>query len=421
MPEFAWSDFRPMRQASALMLTLLAACGGGNGNAPVDANAPAARSFGIWRPTGTDTCTQEQHDAYSVIGPDGKKYPTWHPPTGPGGCSFGHEHGRDPRGSDLYDKVGDLAFGLANEALAITDPANPRDEDHMGHKVEWDNDIEVRFNGAAGALLSARCDVLAKLHQGTHSKDAFTNNVHEINYHLKCDEGSEMHITMLSAIGNPGEFRRSCDRSVTVQVGPATPANSPRGGGFRAVPDRACIDAFMLVADGQNSDVGRAIHETWETSNSVRMADGKEVAFFNPYFQTRNPSRHHDPSLVTSNYVGRPIDACYEVTPNGERARGGTCANATQNGSVQGIRFDDPRSPFRGDDHFMDLNANVIRNDGGSRIIYTNAYGRNGSREPFPGSVRQEIATMDNRLGDANGPLVGNNGPDGAAGTRAPN
>jgi hypothetical protein len=415
---------RPVRQrrfaALAPLPLVLAACGGGSaGTAPVDPSAPASRAFGIWRPSGPDTCTQEQHDAFVVTGPDGKRYPTWHPPTGPGGCSFGHEHGMDPRGSDLYRDVGDVPFGVANEALAVTDPANPRDEDHVGHKIEWANDVEVRFNGAAGALLSARCDVLGKLHMGTHSRDAFTNNVHEVVYHLKCDEGSELHVTMLTPIGNPGEFRRACDRDVVIQAGTATPANSPRGGGFRAIPDRACIDRFLLVPAGATSDARRALHETWETSNSIRSAEGRTIAFFNPYFQVRNPSRHHDVALT--NAVGRPMDTCYEATTDGRRARGGTCASATQDGTVTGIAYDDPRSPFKGDDHFMDLNSNLIRNADGPAVWYTDAYGRNGRREAFPGSVPQRIARMDNTLGDANGPLIGNTGPKGGQGTRAPN
>jgi len=41
----------------------------------------------------------------------------------------------------------------------------------------------VKFDlgdGVAGSVLEVRCDVLTKLHQGTHSKDAFTNNLHEL-------------------------------------------------------------------------------------------------------------------------------------------------------------------------------------------------------------------------------------------------
>ena len=91
-----------------------------------------------------------------MIGPDGKRYPTWHPPTvvdpatgGP--CTFGHEHGRDPAGSDLV-RVGADHFaapgtGLRGHAvrardrgarhLGRRDPATPtRQEDHVGYKVD---------------------------------------------------------------------------------------------------------------------------------------------------------------------------------------------------------------------------------------------------------------------------------------------
>ena len=96
-----------------------------------------AASYGIWTPGPRDDCTAEIHNKYSVVGPDGKLYPTWHPPIDPvTGCSFGHDHGRDPRGSALYAFVGPIPFGYANEQLDAYDPANPRHEDHFGHKIE---------------------------------------------------------------------------------------------------------------------------------------------------------------------------------------------------------------------------------------------------------------------------------------------
>ena len=50
-------------------------------------------------------------------------------------------------------------------------------------------------SAAADQLFEIRCDVLTKLHQGTHSKDAFTNNLHELAYHIRCTDGTELHIT----------------------------------------------------------------------------------------------------------------------------------------------------------------------------------------------------------------------------------
>ncbi len=192
---------------------------------------------------------------------------------------------------------------------------------------------------AADALFDVRCDVLTKLHQGTHSKDAFTNNLHELVYHIRCTDGTEMHITILSAIGTPGQFTRTCD-GVTVVVGPASPLNSPDGGGQRVIADRTCVDRDILVPAGQFSNFG-TLHESWQTSNSIRSENGHTLAHFNPYFNVSRPSRFYDPALT--GLVGRPIDVCYEVTPAGNAARGGSCARSTNNGTILGITFDDPQ------------------------------------------------------------------------------
>ena len=49
---------------------------GGGGSS----NGPTSQAMGQWTPATQDTCTKEFHDTFFVIGPDGKKYPTWHPP-----------------------------------------------------------------------------------------------------------------------------------------------------------------------------------------------------------------------------------------------------------------------------------------------------------------------------------------------------
>jgi hypothetical protein len=422
MPTHASRRSRAIRYdlTDTLLVLGLAAAGACSSDQMIDpANAPHSIAFGIWTPGPNDTCTKEQHDAYAVVGPDGKLYPTWHPPTGPGGCTFGHEHGRDPRGSKLYDETGGLPFGVANEALAVMDPVNPRNEDHFGHKVEWENDMELQFQGAGSAIFSGKCDVLTKFHQGTHSKDAFTNNLHELVYHIDCSDGTEMHITMLTAVGTPGEFVRSCDHSVHIQAGTPTPVNSPDGGGFRAIPDRTCVEQFLLVPPGQQSNFS-SLHETWETSNSVRRADGHTLAFFNPYFQVELPSRFHDPAIAPT--VGRPIDVCYETTADGRHASGGPCDESTDDGQTAGVTFDDPRSVFNGADHFADINSNQVDNEDGPEDWYTDAFGRQGKTEPFVGSIHQRIARQRTTVGViANGPTIGRNRNYSGAGVRAPN
>lgn len=376
-----------------------------------------SKAHGIWTPGPNDTCSKEAHDAYSVVGDDGKLYPTWHPPVDPTtGCSFGHEHGRDPRGSDLYLIVGDMPFAVANEALEVWDPANPRREDHVGHKIEWENDVPMRVGTPVGeAILQVTCDVMVKLHQGTHSKDAFTNNLHEMVYHIRCNDGSAAHLTFMAAIGTPGEFVRSCNHEQHVTVGVATPPNSPKGGGKRILPDAGCMQEFVIRHDGTQSDFGRGLHESWQTSSSITTATGRSLASFDPYFQVPFPSRFHDPSQ--SGLVGRPVDLCFLP---GDRALGGPCAQTIRDGGTAGMAYDDPRSAFNGVRRFVDLNGFRIDNRDGPTVWYTNPFGRGGRTEPFPGSVRQVIAKMSNSALRLSGPSIGRNRYYGGVQTHAP-
>ncbi|MCC6241783.1 MAG: hypothetical protein IT353_03035 [Gemmatimonadaceae bacterium] len=408
--------------ATASVLTLMACADESPVSVPpeVIAAAPAARAFGIWTPTGSDTCAPDVHNRYATVGPDGKKYPTWHPPVDPlTGCSFGHEHGRDPRGSNLYASVGDLPFGYANERLDAANLGMQRHEDHVGHKVEWENNVRIRLAGNAGASIEVTCDVLVKLHQGTHSKDAFTNNLHELMYHLRCSDRTELHVTIMSAIGRPGEFVSSCGG--TIQAGVASPPNAPAGGGHRRIPDASCLVSRMLVGAGQTSDFG-ALHESWETSNELRTADGKQLAAFDPYFQVFRPSRYFDAAVT--GFVGRPVALC-ATTINERRARGSECnglSTTAADGSLLSIPYDDTRSGFNGVRRQVDINNNILRNAGGPTTWYTDPFGKNARREPFPGSIQQFVSAVNNDYGvGVNGPVIGGDRNYGGTGVRAPN
>jgi hypothetical protein len=378
-----------------------------------------SKAYGVWKPTSLDTCPASVHDAYSVVGPDQLVYPTWHPPVDPAtGCTFGHEHGRDPRGSDLYDDTGPIPFGYANQVLDTFDPSGMRHEDHVGHKIEWENNFKLDFEDGAAAVLDITCDVLVKMHQGSHSKDAFTNNLHEVAYHFKCNDGTEMHITAMAAIGTPGEMVASCDGR-HIRVGAPTPANSPEGGGQRKIPDRACVERFMFARAGERANIDAALHESWEIHPVIRRADGRTLASFDPYFQLEAPSRFFDPAKP--NVTGRPIEVCYEVRADGARPNGSECERATANGAIQGMTFDDPRSPFNGVERFVDINGNRVSNADGPTIWYTDPFGRGARREPFPGSIRQFIARVDNSGRQGHGPVIGHGRNYGAPSVHAPN
>jgi len=69
----------------------------------------------------------------------------------------------------------------------------------------------------------------------------------------------------------------------------------------------------------------------------------------------------------------------------------------------------------------VDVNGVEVNNDGGPEFWYTDAYGRNGQPQPFPGSVRQRVSRNNSDLGGFGGPVIGNTRDYGGPGVRAPN
>lgn len=387
-------------------------------NAP-PASGEVSTAYARWTPGPFDTCSAQIHDSFSTVGPDGKLYPTWHPPVDPAtGCTFGHEHGTDPRESAIFDEVGELPFGLANEMLDIYNPGMSRHEDHVGHKIEIGNDLPMSFGGPADVVFEARCHFLIKMHQGTHSKDAFTNNMHEIAYHARCSDGSGVSMTFMTNIGDAGEFVDSCTGN-HIFVGTPSPPNSPDGGGKRIIPTRECVESRILVAPGERSNFG-GLRESWQVSESLRTVDNHSLVSINPYFNVREPSRFFDPALP--NITGRPMDVCYETIGN-RAARGSVCDEVTGEGTIQGIAHDDPRTAFKGSRRDFDINSFRIRNEEGPDIWYTDPLGLNGQTTPFPGSIRQWIAKLDNTRGgaDLHGPRIGKERNHAAASVHPPN
>jgi hypothetical protein len=370
-----------------------------------------AVAFGVWVPSGTDTCTEAIHDQYATIGPDGYRYPTWHPPVDPtAGCMFGHEHGRDPSGSELHREVGPIPFGYANQHLEAGGFGAPRHEDHVGHKIDWENDIAMSVGGGGGNVVAIECDVLVKMHQGTHSPDAFTNNMHEVAYHIRCTDGTGFSATTLTPIGAAGELVVECDRDLHIAAGTANPPISPDGGGKRAIPTSQCVEEDVLNPSDGRVRFDNALHESWEVSASLRTASGHRLASFNPYFQVRDPSRFFDTGVAG---LARPIDLCYLPELRGE--------DRCEALGTDSVGWNDPRSPFKGVRRFVDVNGNRVANADGPNIWYTDALGRNGRTEPFSGSIRQWVSRRDNEGLDLHGPTIGRNRSYDAPGVRAPN
>jgi hypothetical protein len=353
-------------------------------------------------------CSNEIHARYWTIADDGKVYPTWHPVKDPSGCSFGHEHGDDPRTSTLFSTVGWPAFGYTSEAmvLAQSDPAMQRHEDHVGHKVLAVNNSNViqgdngtSFFPPSGNIV-ATCDILLKFHQGTHSPDAFTNNIHELLYNNRCtyrDNGqvSEAHFNAMIPVGRPGGFESTdCPgpnfAAQHTHVGDAVPANSPSDTKSlgRLITDQNCVTAiregkthFEVITNSYIPFDTNDLHEFWFSDVTVSSAQlNFNIA---PLFYVLNPSRYFDASKP--NKLARQVDLCYE------NIRGQYCdqvRQASQQAGGQRIAYDDVRSPFKGTLREFRPGTFSVRNTGPT-TVYTDVFGKQVSSTPFPGSIAQ--------------------------------
>ncbi len=400
---------------------------------PSDAKLSSA--YGIWTPSKFDTCSKWLHDTYWVYGPDNKVYPTWHPPTDSDpttgkSCTYGHEHGRDPASSKLASWV--LPFGYVNEQLAMSDPAHPRNEDHVGHKVEWKNDVVVGSNGTT-------CQILTKLHQGTHSPDAFTNNMHELFYNVSCSNGVEVRWRGMHMFGAAGKVSLICGNDPA--PGFFTPTTSPTldNNSQRQITDKQCLnDLLTKIRQGENASAEyyKNYAEDWPTGfihGLYRKNSGEYVDNWGQtgvdrnhsmlfeisggtYFSVRRPSRYFDPTKP--NNLGRRIDMC---SINELRYLQGDCAevNDLQKNGDQ-ITWDDPRSPFKGTERTVHFDGFNIKNNTNRDTWYSNAMGT--VIRPQPDAANGvTIEQFISKTRDANY-YFGNRGDDfDAKGVHAPN
>ncbi|MCC3283879.1 hypothetical protein [Arthrobacter caoxuetaonis] len=357
-----------------------------------------------WKPTKYDTCTAELHASFTALGPDGKIYPTWHPAqvTDPATgelCTFGHEHGADPRTSNIYGWVVDyltpedadgktgIPFGYASEALMTYGAAHEgmamRHEDNAGHKIFVANNVQLLdvnrdwVLDTAGAVVT--CDFLIKQHQGSWSPDATSNNAHEAIYASRCSDGTEIISTTLSKFGNSNEFHKNC--GVNERVG-TLGSKLPAGyGGSRLIPDASCVQQH---ATGTEASLW-GMYELWKGENKITDTAGNVLAHFDPWFGIRNPSRYYDAakSTGTSNGISRPVDLAWGNKP-------AAAFPWTTVKDAAGLDWQDPASPFDGAQRDFYLNQNSVSSLS-TGTLFTDPYGTNGQLTEFTGSIRQHL------------------------------
>jgi hypothetical protein len=362
-------------------------------------------AYGLWSPTRPGDCTKEQHDSYfHVI--DGKRYPTWHPPVEKNlfifvECTYGHEHGLDPSKSDLYDPENPPVMGYVNEQMALVGATHEhRHEDHVGHKYYYINDYIFKSRiRTVGTLtpLDLPCDVMGKLHQGTHSKDAFTNSMHEQLLQIGCEDGTKVKVQIMSNIGVPGNIRQACKAATNYYVGPPTPLNTPTGynphninrsPGDRVVPTNLCFDGLA------RPQASTALFELWRTANDVNGIGEIHAFGWSFYFGVTRPSRFFD---IKTNALARTIDTCWPKTELGTYlVVSNPCVDLRKLAQFDpaAIAWDDTRSPFKGDGHSVRMTGWIKRTLPANHptVWYTNILGTKASATPFPGSVQQEMS-----------------------------
>lgn len=383
------------------------------------------------------------HDSFSVIGPDGKRYPTWHPPVAidpvtKASCRFGHEHGKDPSTFPNFNEIkqfyaynGDVAhsgipFGYVNEQLDAWTASNGsaikmRHEDHVGNKVEWEVNVMVNMSNPndqnTKIPTGVTCNYFSAVHQGTSTHDAFQNNIHGVFYMSKCSDGQDLKLNKLVKFGQAGQFLRICDavgdRTTVINTGfsysnPAYPG-TPQDG-TRNITDRSCIVDNFLVPNGKWS---MNFYEAWPGNMNITGKQGQQlVRGVDLLFDVENAVRYYYPGKThpelgadAGKYsdAGFSMELCYEVLANGNRSRGGECDTATKYGTVKDITWDDPRSGFKGTHRGLYFKPGDVQNATGPVVWYTDPFGDNASTTPFPGAVKQNIVQRNINYGQKYG------------------
>jgi hypothetical protein len=400
-----------------------------------DRIAPQTLKGPGWQPTQVGECSAEEHDRWWVQGPDENVYRTWHPPQGSNGCSFGHEHGDDPRTSVLNTWSGGVPFAYVNEV------DGQREEDHVGHKVFVENSWgAVVANSADSRELATSagfsCHWMSQVHQGTHSTDAFKENAHEYHVNAACDDGAsrkagpsetnsgsldhtEVSVKMLASFGEPGSVLVCPSRDQLIATGGAGRPNF--------IPDArrviACVDGIQGQRPSSLTPVGESrtegIEELWRPGGIIKNADGTAALKVNPYYQVWDPIRLYNTGSVpkidhNADGIGDDwlytIELCY--SPEGLNFVRNVKFSKQCDNLPKGLddtpaadRWKSPLSPFRGMKRTQHVKGITLDNSTGPTFRCTTADGvtqsqaqdrSDGTKGCPPNLILQRIATTNN-------------------------
>ncbi len=147
---------------------------------------------------------------------------------------------------------------------------------------------------------------------------------------------------------------------------------------MRFIPDRTCVDQFILVPNGQFSQFSQGLYEDWVSGNYIRKANGTQLAYFDPHFAVFAPSRFFEGNR--SDLTGRSLASLLrEPTPTAITLMAEPAMPSTGNGQVQDVTWDDPRSQLNGLVREVYFNQTVINNAAGPKVWYTDPFGGHAS------------------------------------------
>jgi hypothetical protein len=178
-------------------------------------------------PQGYPLCTQAQHDAYQVKGPDGMAYLRWHPQIDPIlHCAYAHEHGSDPGavlpsfGSPYNVSAADVPFGYVSSHHMMVEP-------HEGFKV-------FAFNDRAGHIWRL------SIHMGSSGTGRVCTRFHEVQVLIV----SATTWDVLANVGFMGDFGVAASN----QGGDLTPTACPNQGATARIDGSTGVRQFGVYS-----------------------------------------------------------------------------------------------------------------------------------------------------------------------------
>ncbi|MEM4354432.1 MAG: hypothetical protein QW470_06770 [Candidatus Caldarchaeum sp.] len=277
-PESKWRRTRTRTTSTSRTITTTSSRATTTTTVTTTTSTGYSDTFPAVNPAILGTCPPEVHDRYYVIGPDGRKYRTWHPVTVPidpanpsrGSCTFAHEHGDNPRQGSFTDLP---AFGYAAKVAGMAEEIAA----HAGFKVF--------YKPRTGDGLGNNAEWRIVVHQGTAGARRLVQSFHSIQIDIVDAAGRRTNVNLMAPTGD------------------LNPKCGPRVGD-RIIPDEECVLRGLY-------------YEVWYFSVRVGSGNIHGARFFAaPGIAVYNPMTYMKVGDLSQVY---PICGVVEGLPFGDR------------------------------------------------------------------------------------------------------